>query len=100
MTQDSQRRIAELEDQVVALTRQVEDLRRRHDLLRAVVDGTTDAVFVKDLQGRYLMVNLATGTFVGQSEENMLGQDDTKWFSPETARGIMELDRRIMSSGQ
>ena len=100
MTQDSQRRIAELEDQVVALTRQVEDLRCRHDRLRAVVDGTTDAVFVKDLQGRYLMVNPATCTFVGQSEEDMLGQDDTQWFSPETARGIMELDRRIMSSGQ
>ena len=100
MTQDSQRRIAELEDQNAVLARQAEDLRCRHNLLRAVIDGTTDAVFVKDLQGRYLMVNPAACKFAGQSEEDILGQDDTKWFSAETARGIMELDRRIMSSGQ
>jgi PAS domain-containing protein len=32
-------------------------LAESHRLLNAVVEGTADAVFVKDLQGRYLMNN-------------------------------------------
>ena len=30
-----------------------------HSLLNAVVEGTSGAVFVKDLDGRYLMINSA-----------------------------------------
>ena len=36
-----------------------------HSLLRAVVEGTSDAVFVKDLEGRYLMINTAGARLLG-----------------------------------
>lgn len=32
------------------------ELRASHDLLHAVVEGTSDAVFVKDVDGRYLLL--------------------------------------------
>ena len=35
-------------------------LRRDKDLLNAVIESTTDAIFVKDLSGRYVLVNTAT----------------------------------------
>ncbi len=35
------------------------------DILRAVLESTTDAVFVKDLQGRYLMANAVVARIVG-----------------------------------
>src|SRR5262249_49535924 len=69
------------------------------DLLSAVVEGTTDAVFVKDRQGRYLMINNAVSCFLGRTVKEVLGKDDTELFSPETARAIMEGDRRIMATG-
>src|SRR5207249_4163940 len=40
-----------------------------HRLLRAVFDGTTDGVFVKDLGGRYVMINEAGARLIGQPVE-------------------------------
>jgi PAS domain S-box-containing protein len=75
-------------------------LRQSHALLQSIAEGTTDAVFVKDLRGRYLMINSAGARFLGKSVEAVLGKDDTELFSPETARVIMEGDRRVLEAGQ
>ena len=77
-----------------------ESLQQSYDLLRAVIEGTTDAVFVKDRQGRYLMINAAGAGFLGKTVAEVIGQDDTQLFSPQTARAIMEGDRRIMATGE
>src|SRR5262249_34961088 len=74
-------------------------LRQSYNLLHAVIEGTTDAVFVKDRQGRYLMINTAGARFLGKTVTEVIGKDDTELFSPETARLIMEGDRRIMATG-
>jgi PAS domain S-box-containing protein len=91
----------------VALARDITDRKRAeralvesHSLLNAVVEGTADAVFVKDLHGRYLMINSAGARFIGKSVEEVLGKDDQQLFTPDTAHAIMELDRRVMASGQ
>jgi PAS domain S-box-containing protein len=76
------------------------DLRRTADLLRAVADGTNDAVFVKDLQGRYLLFNPAAARFVGRRPEEVIGKDDTELFERESARWLMNRDRGIMASGR
>jgi sigma-B regulation protein RsbU (phosphoserine phosphatase) len=68
-------------------------------LLRAVIEGTTDAVFVKDRQGRYLMINTAGARLLGQTVEDVIGKDDTELFSPATASAIMEGDLRVMATG-
>ena len=70
------------------------------ELLKAVADGTTDAVFVKDRQGKYLLFNAAAGRFVGRSPEEVIGRDDTELFDTDSARQVMERDRRVMESGQ
>jgi PAS domain S-box-containing protein len=75
-------------------------LRKGHDLLRAVIEGTTDAVFVKDHRGRYLMINAAGAAFLGKTVAEVIGRDDTELFTPATARAIMEGDIRIMSTGE
>lgn len=75
------------------------DLRRTAGLLQAVADGTSEAVFVKDRDGKYLLFNEAATRFVGKSVKEVLGHDDTALFDAESARFIMERDRRIMESG-
>src|SRR5262245_58257536 len=77
-----------------------ESLQQSYDLLRAVIEGTTDAIFVKDRQGRYLMMNTAGARFLGKTVAEVIGKDDTDLFSAETARAIMEGDRRIMATGE
>ena len=74
------------------------ELNRR--LLDAVVSSTSDAIFVKDTQGRYLLVNRAGLAFVGKSGKEVLGQDDRELFDAETAREVMAGDRVIMQGGR
>jgi len=77
-----------------------EALRQSHALLNAVAEGTSDAVFVKDLQGRYLMINTAGARFLGKTVNEVVGKDDRELFSPETARAIMERDRSVLAAGE
>jgi PAS domain S-box-containing protein len=77
-----------------------EELQRAHNLLEAVVSGVPDAVFVKDLQGRYLLCNQATATLVGKKAEDILGKDDTYLFDAEDAQVVMENDREVIRNGE
>lgn len=90
MNDNSQRRFAELERENADLKQRLEAVEHSHHLLRAVVEGTTDAVFVKGLRGRDLMANTAALNFVGKSVEEVLGHDDTLFFSVETVWQVME----------
>jgi len=70
-------------------------------LLQGITQGTTDAIFVKDLQGRYLMMNPAGAGFLGRTVDEVIGKDDTELFDDaETGRIIMELDRGVLQSGK
>jgi len=69
-------------------------------LLDAVVSGTSDAVFVKDVNGRYLMINDAGADMVGKPASDIVGQDDVALFPPDTAKLLVKNDRSVMTSGQ
>jgi PAS domain S-box-containing protein len=74
-------------------------LRQSHAILNAVTEGTSDAIFVKNLQGKYLMINSAGARLLGKSIEEVIGKDDRELFSSETANPIMEADQRVMEGG-
>src|SRR4051794_33570980 len=76
-----------------------EELRRTTELFQAVADGTQDAVYVKDREGRHLMFNAAASRLVGKPTNEVLGRDDTAIFDPDSAREVMAHDRRVMESG-
>ena len=67
-------------------------------MLNSVIEGTTDAVYVKDCDGRFLLVNGAACKMVGKSAEEILGRDDRTVFSPVTAELGMAHDLRIMAA--
>jgi PAS domain S-box-containing protein len=69
-------------------------------LLRAIIEGTTDAIFAKDRKGRYLVINTAGARFAGKTPEEMIGLDDTQCFSAETRARIIERDRTVMKTGE
>jgi len=69
-------------------------------LLDAVVSGTSDGIFVKDMQGRYLMANEAVAHFVGKPVSEIVGQDDRALFPEPTASEVMLRDTQVMAGGQ
>ncbi len=82
-----------------SVRREVREAGRSATLLHAVVEETTDAVFVKDGRGRYLLFNTAAARLVGKPVEAVLGNDDTALFDPPSARVVMDRDRRVVEAG-
>ncbi|MDR7305508.1 EAL domain-containing protein [Rhodoferax saidenbachensis] len=72
---------------------------RQRRLLDGVVSGTSDAVFVKDRAGRYVLGNQATAQFIGKPLSWILGKDDTALFDTASGQHLMVLDKTIMEGG-
>ncbi len=69
-------------------------------MLDAIFSGTTDAVFVKDLQGRYLYANPAAAAFIGRPVDEVLGRDDRELFPAAAAEMLGPIDRGIVDSAR
>lgn len=68
-------------------------------LLNAVVSGTSDAIYVKDTQGRYLLVNKAGANFIGRPVSAIVGRNDTELFPAESAR-LMQASDNVAMAGE
>lgn len=73
-------------------------LQESNSILRAVIEGTTDAIFMKDLQGRYVILNSTTAKIIGKPIEEIVGKNDIEVFPIEVGKQIEEIDRRIITS--
>src|SRR5581483_8826830 len=71
-----------------------------YEILQAVIDATPDAIFVKDLEGRYVLVNEAMARFVGKPHDAIVGRNDYELYPAETARRFIEDDRQVLASGR
>lgn len=82
------------------LQEMLERLQARYELLREILARTSDAVFAKGRDGRYVMINRKGAAMFGKSVVEILGQDDTALFEREDAERIMAIDRVVMSTGR
>ncbi len=78
------------------LAREAEDERR---LLKSVVQSVPEAIFVKDTELRYVLVNRAGAGALGRTEDEVLGRTDGDLTSPELARELEMSDRAMMNTG-
>jgi PAS domain S-box-containing protein len=72
-------------------------LARQKELLDIVVEGTTDAVYIKDLEGRYLLANAAVTKFFKKPLSEIIGNDDTQLFPFNEALSLMTQDQWAMA---
>ena len=77
-----------------------DELRRTSEIFRSILEGTTDAVYTKDLQGRYQIINTAGAKAVGYSVEAIVGKTDAELFAPEVARANLANDREVLAFGR
>ncbi|MBM3728071.1 MAG: PAS domain S-box protein [Acidobacteria bacterium] len=69
------------------------------DLVRSIVEAAEDAIFVKDLQGRFIYMNPLGAARVGKTVDEILGRDYTVLFDAETAARLEQADHRILAQG-
>jgi PAS domain S-box-containing protein len=77
-----------------------EEKLRALQLLEAIANTSTDAIFAKDTRGRYLLFNAEAERVTGKRAEEMLGRDDTALFPPEQAAQVMADDRVAMQEAR
>ncbi len=73
---------------------------RALQLLGALADSSADAIYAKDLQGRYTLFNPAASRLIGKPQAEILGRDDTVLFPPEPAARMMAMGRQVIRDNQ
>jgi two-component system sensor histidine kinase/response regulator len=93
---DSHGPSAALETRVIERTQQ---LRRSTELLQAVVDGATDAIFLKDTEGTFLLFNRAAATFTNRDPADVVGKNADDVFGPELGRVLRQREVAVLTTG-
>ena len=73
---------------------------RNQQLLAAIVEASTDAIFAKDPEGRYLIFSRGAARIIDRPAEDIPGCDDTALFPPEQAAMIRANDRRVIAENR
>lgn len=79
--------------------KQMEDLLdRERNLLRSLIDNLPDNIYVKDLEGRYILDNVAHARFVGIPADEILGKTVFDLFPREMAERFAADDEAVIRS--
>jgi PAS domain S-box-containing protein len=76
-----------------------EALRESEQRLRTFIDNAESLVWVKDLNGRFLIVNRYTEGILGLSQAQIVGHTVFELFPHDYAASYTDNDRRVLDSG-
>lgn len=96
-TRDLDAAATRLAQELAERERQKQFIQEHEELLAAVIDISIDAIFVKDRQGRYVIVNSAAVSNLGRNREDLIGMDDRALFPVAEAEAIAARDREVMA---
>ena len=77
---------------------------RTHDLLtqrgelQAILDHSPNAIWIKDLEGRYVLANRVLEQIYGEPLANVIGRTDEVFYPPEVAEEMRAADRRALQA--
>ena len=85
----------------LARARQRQSLKRHERLLQQIIDANPSLIFVKNWDGRFVLVNEATAEICGTTVDDLTGKTDADFNpdAPEVAH-LLRDDRDVMSSGK
>lgn len=69
-------------------------------VLNTLIQEVSDVIWVKDLEGRYLLINDAGAGFFGKRVEDIIGKNDAELFTPETGQKIRATDLKVIQTGE
>ncbi|MFD2256645.1 PAS domain-containing protein [Luteolibacter algae] len=85
---------------VTELIRTQQSLEMERNTLRTLLDSIPDSIYIRDAEGRYLVVNRALADMVGvEDPQKVAGMTPYDFFPEEEARGFLEEDLQLMKEG-
>src|SRR5262245_7614825 len=75
-----------------------EELRRSEAQLRAILDQSITAVFVKDLEGRYLRINRRCESLFGMTEAEVKGKTNYELHAKKIADALRDNDQAVIAA--
>lgn len=75
-------------------------LRDHQELLNSIIDSTPSSIFALDANNSFTLLNDAMASFFGRSKADLLGKSLHDVFPAELADSLIEVNNRVMSSGQ
>jgi PAS domain S-box-containing protein len=82
------------------LARHEDERRRSQGLLEAIVENSMAVIYVKDLAGRYLMVNRRYLDIFHVERQAIIGKTDYDIFSKYEAAAFRAMDERVLQAAQ
>jgi PAS domain S-box-containing protein len=76
------------------------DLRESNALLKSVFEGTGDALFIKDLQGRYVITNQTYADLLELSPEDLVGKPVSQFVDGDVATLFAAQDAEVIQEGR
>ena len=77
-----------------------EELLNTLALMHAVIDNSTDPIFIKDLDGHYLLLNASTARAIGRSQEEILGRCDADFLPAAMVKQLRAIDTEVTTTGR
>ena len=100
MALDNARLYADLQREN-AERRQAEAARGKTEaLLQGIVEKSPALIYVKDLDGRYLLVNRHMAEVLGVDASSVLGKTVFDVYTPEQAQALAAFDQRMLAAGE
>jgi signal transduction histidine kinase len=75
-------------------------LRRSQSLLQNIVENSSAVIYVKDLDGRYLLLNSRYRAVLPPGSREPLGSTDADIFEPAIAQAVWRNDQEVRNSGK
>ncbi len=73
-------------------------LRESQERLQAIIDNTSTVIYLKDCQGRYLLINRQHENLFNLSKNQMIGKTDAEIFPAEIAAAFRSNDRKVLAA--
>jgi PAS domain S-box-containing protein len=76
-----------------------EALRQSEQRLQSILDNATAVIYVKSIEGRYVLVNRSFESLFHRTRAEMVGQTDHDVFPRELADAFRANDQRVLAAG-
>lgn len=69
-------------------------------LLQEMIDGSPSMIFLKDIEGRFVVINKILERLLGITRDELKGKTDYDLFPKEAADRYREYDRQVIETGR